>query len=56
MGIYSKFLKPINEVYFGETPGIQKIQKQLSIFRSRHLYNDFDIGINGDPELHKLNR
>lgn len=57
MSIYaSKCLQAIQEVYFGETPGIQKIQQQLSKFRANHIGKEFDPYVNLDPELLKLNR
>ena len=56
MGIYDQ-RQVVNEVYFGETPGIKKLQDQLSKFRKKHTDpGNVDIEINSDEDLLKLNR
>lgn len=48
---------PLNEVYFGKTPEIQRIEKQLDIFRSKYM-TDY-LGnpyTNQDSDLMKFNR
>lgn len=48
---------PIKEVYFGKTPEIQKIEKQLDVFRSKYLGRYLTaITVNNDPDLLKFNR
>ena len=44
----------INEVYFGKTSGIQKIEAQLSKFRNKYI--NTKNRPNSDPDLLKLNR
>lgn len=52
-----KSLLSINEVYFGKTPELQKIEKQLGIFRSKYLGKYLlNIRCNSDPDLLKFNR
>lgn len=58
MSMFIKKKKPpevLNEVYFGETKGIKKIQEQISKLRKTYLDNVYDFSINTDPELYKLN-
>ena len=51
-------IKPINEVYFGKTPEILAIEKQLDIFRSKYIGQTLLIrpDINSDKDLLKFNR
>lgn len=47
----------INEVYFGKTPSIQKIENQLDKFRNRYIKRYvFNTHVNSDPDLLTLNR
>ena len=57
MGIY-KIPKIIEEVYFGKTKNILKIQTQFSKFRNQFINNNitFSTKINIDPELLNFNR
>lgn len=55
MGIYN--IKAIQEVYFGNTKGIEKLQTQLSIFRARCFKeNKFSRKENTYEELTQFNR
>ena len=45
----------IKEAYFGKTPGILALEKQLDIFRQKHM-GHYMIPCNSDPELLKFNR
>ena len=52
-------LYPINEVYFGRTPQIQKLASQFSKFRSKYVTKNvfrFSPLINQDEDLIKFNR
>lgn len=50
-------LDPINEVYFGKTPELQRMENQLGIFRSKYLDNYIMIPtVNSDPDLLRFNR
>lgn len=50
-------VEPINEVYFGKTPELQKIENQLGKFRSKYMENYIKTPlINKDPDLLKYNR
>ena len=49
----------INEVYFGKTPSLQKIEKQLDKFRSKYLGKVHTMTpprVNQDQDLFKFNR
>lgn len=47
----------LNEVYFGKTPELQKMEKQLGIFRSKYLGKYImNVYCNSDPDLLKFNR
>lgn len=49
--------KIFQEVYFGKTPEILKIENQLDKFRLKYLDRYFNtMNINSDPDLLKLNR
>ena len=50
-------IKPVNEVYFGKTPELQKIEKQLGIFRNKYMGKYvLNMGVNSDPDLIKFDR
>ena len=50
-------VEPINEVYFGKTPELQKIENQLGKFRSKYMENYIGAPlVNNDPDLLKYNR
>ena len=50
-------IAPINEVYFGKTPELQKIENQLGKFRSKYMQNYIGAPlVNNDPDLLKYNR
>lgn len=47
----------LNEVYFGKTPEILAIEKQLDKFRNKYMGSYyFNLNVNSDPDLLKLNR
>lgn len=47
----------LHEVYFGKTPELYKIEKQLGIFRQKYLGRYLtNIHCNSDPDLLKFNR
>lgn len=47
----------IDEVYFGKTPELLAIEKQLHIFRNKYMGNYMiNIGVNSDPDLIKFDR
>lgn len=47
----------LHEVYFGKTPELQKIEKQLGIFRQKYLGRYLtNVHCNSDPDLLKFNR
>lgn len=66
MGIYFDQNRPttkgfgyniINEVYFGESDGLNKILEQLGVIRSKYKRSSkYFSKINTDPEMIKLNR
>lgn len=50
-------IEPINEVYFGKTPEMQRIENQLGKFRSKYIENYIGAPlVNNDPDLLKYNR
>lgn len=50
-------IEPINEVYFGKTPELQKIENQLGKFRSKYMEQYINCPhCNNDPDLIKFNR
>lgn len=47
----------INEVYFGKSNELLKIEKQLDLFRQKHMKQYvFSSKVNSDPDLLKFNR
>lgn len=47
----------IDEVYFGKTPELLAIEKQLSVFRNKHMGSYvINPGVNSDPDLIKFDR
>ena len=54
---FDKDLKPVNEVYFGKTPELQAIEKQLDVFRNKYMGKyTLNPRVNNDPELLKFDR
>ena len=51
------FTQFLNEVYFGKTPEMQRIEKQIGVTRTaiNEGRNVARISMNNDPELLKLN-
>ena len=50
-------IEPINEVYFGKTPELLAIEKQLDKFRNKYMGSYvLNTGVNSDPELLKFDR
>lgn len=50
-------IEPINEVYFGKTPEMQRIENQLGKFRSKYMGKYLmQNGLNSDPDLLLFNR
>lgn len=52
----SSNLRPVNEVYFGKTKDIQKIENALDHFRNKYMGQYFVVKVNQDPELLAINR
>ena len=47
----------LNEVYFGKTPELQKMENQLGVFRQKYLGRYImNVHCNSDPDLLKFNR
>lgn len=47
---------PVNEVYFGKTKSIQKIESAIDHFRNKHMNQYMVYNVNSDPELIAINR
>ena len=57
MGVIFNKENILNEVYFGKTKELQKIENQLGIFRSKYMNHFvFNTTVNSDKELLKFNR
>ena len=53
----TSMLQAINEVYFGKTPEILAMEKQLHKFRSKYMGRYIsNISVNSDEDLLKFNR
>lgn len=47
----------INEVYFGKTPELMAIEKQLDVFRNKYMGRYvFNMSVNSDEDLLKFDR
>ena len=49
-------LKVLNEVYFGKTPEMKKIENQLDKFRQKYMGCIFSPKFNSDKDLLQFNR
>ena len=47
---------PLNEVYFGKTKEILRIEKALDSFRNKHMGDYFPVHVNSDPDLFEIDR
>lgn len=46
----------LDEVYIGKTKGLQAIESELDSFRNRYMDNHWNMHINNDSQLIKINR